>query len=67
MNTQANEIIRYLRHIGDDFDPDDKEYVTTPECEGQGVDEDSCADHGDCGICRFEYMLRKGWLKEQSK
>lgn len=55
------EVIKYLRCISDDFDPSDAEYDTSPECEGQG-DEDSCPDHRNCGICRFEYMKRKGWL-----
>lgn len=56
------EIIKYLRHVGDDFDPKDKSVDTSPECEGQGKDEDSCPDHKDCGICRYEYMKKKGWL-----
>lgn len=56
------ETIKYLRHVGDDFAPEDESQVTSPECEGQGEDEGSCATHGDCGICRFEYMKRKGWL-----
>jgi len=57
----GEEITQFLRHIGDDVVPDN--VVAWPECEGQGPDEDSCPDHKDCGICRFEYMKRKGWLK----
>lgn len=60
MSSKEEEILQFLRHVGDDVVPND--VVPWPECEGQGTDEDSCADHGDCGICRFEYMKRKGWL-----
>ena len=56
------EVIKYLRHIGDDVVPDN--VVAWAECEGQGA-EDSCPDHKDCGICRFEYMKRHGWLSRQ--
>ena len=63
-----DELIQWLHFIGDDFDPDDPSYVTSPECEGQGEpDEDGnghCPDHGNCGICRYEYMKSKGWLSE---
>lgn len=60
MSSKEEEITQFLRHVGDDVVPDN--VVAWPECEGQGVDEDSCASHEDCGICRFEYMKRKGWL-----
>lgn len=56
------EVIKFLRHIGNDVVPDD--VVAWVECEGQGADEDSCAEHEDCGICRFEYMKKKGWLSD---
>ncbi len=63
----SGDIIKYLRHVGDDFAPEDETQVTSPECEGQGeVDEDGyglCPNPKDCGICRYEYMKRKGWLK----
>ena len=56
-----NELIKYLRHIGDDFVEGDMDYDTSPECEG----EESCPDHKNCGICRFEYMKKKGWLSPE--
>lgn len=60
MSSKEEEITQFLRHVGDDVVPDG--VAASPECEGQGVDEDSCPNHEDCGICRFEYMKRKGWL-----
>lgn len=57
------EVIQFLRHIGDDVVPDG--VVAWPECEGQGDDKDSCADHEDCGLCRFEYMKKQGWLSPE--
>lgn len=60
MSSKEEEITQFLRHVGEDAVPDG--VVAWIECEGQGPDEDSCAKHGDCGICRFEYMKRKGWL-----
>ncbi len=57
------EVIEFLCHIGDDVVPDG--VVAWPECEGQGEREGSCANHEDCGICRFEYMKRKGWLSAE--
>lgn len=66
----SEEIVQWLRFIGDDFDPNDEDYVTSPECEGQGeLDEDGyghCPDPKDCGKCRFEYMKAKGWLSEEA-
>ena len=53
------EIKQFLRNICNDFNDDSPAY---PECEGQGKDDESCAEHEDCGICRYEYMKRKGWL-----
>lgn len=58
------EVIKYLRHVGDDFAPEDENQVTSPECEGQG-EEGLCPDHQDCGVCRFEYMKKKGWLNPE--
>ena len=64
----TKEIIKYLRNVGTDFDGDGETVDTSPECEGQGEkDEDSfgyCPDHENCGICRFEYMNKKGWLNK---
>jgi len=64
-----NKVIKYLRHVGDDFAPEDESQITSPECEGQGeMDEDGyghCPDHSNCGICRFEYMKRQGWLSPE--
>lgn len=60
-----NEVIKYLRHIGDDYAEDDPDQNTCPECEGQNEeDPEGCPKHLDCGICRFEHMKRKGWLSE---
>ncbi|MBA7602876.1 hypothetical protein ES703_09972 [subsurface metagenome] len=59
-----DKIIKYLRHVGDDFAPEDKSQDTSPECKGQGED-GLCPDHQDCGICRFEYMKREGWLSSE--
>ncbi len=58
------EIIKYLRYIGDDFVEEDESIDTSPECEGQG--EGFCPDPPDCGKCRFDFMKRKGWLSEQA-
>lgn len=58
-----DEIIKFLRHIGDDVVPNG--VTAWPECEKQGEDEDSCPDHEDCGICRFKYMKKHGWLSQQ--
>ena len=64
-----DEVIKYLRHVGDDYALEDPEQDTSPECEGQGKeDEDGyghCPDHKNCGICRFEYMKKHGWLSPQ--
>lgn len=64
---EKDRVIKWLHFIGDDFDPADENYVTSPECEGQGkLDEDGyehCPSHGNCGICRFNYMEKQGWLK----
>lgn len=57
------DVIKYLRHVGDDYAEEDEGINTSPECEGQG-EEEFCPDHDDCGICRFEYMKRRGWLVE---
>lgn len=58
-----DEAIKFLRYIGEAVTPDG--VTASPECEGQGADEDSCPDHKNCGICRFEYMKRHGWLSQQ--
>ena len=56
------EVIQFLRNVGNDFNDKDPTYNNFwAECEGQG-DSETCAKHQDCGICRFEYMKRKGWL-----
>jgi len=65
MASKKEEIIKFLRHIGDDCVPDgvDDDYDDFwIECKGQGPDDETCPDHGNCRICRFEYMKRKGWL-----
>lgn len=60
-----DEVIKWLRHVGDDFAPDDPDQDTHPECEGQNKeDPECCPAHKDCGLCRFEYMKQKGWLSE---
>lgn len=59
------EVIRFLRNVGFDYNDKDEDYNFWAECEGQGDEEDSCANHQDCGICRFEYMKRHGWLSQQ--
>lgn len=62
MASKEEEITKYLRHIGDDYAEDDETQDCSPECEGQGEEEGFCPGHKDCGICRFEYMKKKGWL-----
>lgn len=57
-----SELVRFLRNVGFDCNDKDKDYDFWTECKGQGSDDESCAEHGDCGTCRFEYMKRKGWL-----
>lgn len=59
MSSKEEEITQFLRHVGDDVVPDN--VVAWIECVRQGGEE-SCPKHEDCGICRFEYMKRKGWL-----
>lgn len=61
----SDELIKYLQHIGDDCGMEGDDYEDFHiECIGQGEDEDSCPDHKNCGICRYEYMKNKGWLSE---
>lgn len=63
-----DEVIKYLRHVGDDFATDDPEQDTSPECEGRNKDDpECCPSHQDCGICRFEYMSEKGWLSPEAQ
>ena len=57
-----DDIIKFLKHIGDDFAPEDESLDPSPEC----VDEEHCPEHRDCGICRYEYMKRQGWLSEKA-
>lgn len=67
--SDKEELIRFLGHIGDDFCEDEKVTIWA-ECEAgrhMSVDDDSCPDHQDCGICRYEYMKAKGWLIPESK
>lgn len=61
-----DEVIKYLRHVGDDYAPEDPKQDTSPECEGQGKKDGFCPDHKNCGICRFEYMKRHGWLAPEA-
>ena len=63
MSEVKEKLIEFLRHVGDDSVSNG--VVVWPECEGQGNDWNSCANHQDCGICRFEYMKRHGWLSQQ--
>jgi len=56
------EVIKYLRYVGDDFASEDESQDTSPECKGQ---DGFCPDHKNCGICRFEYMRQNGWLSEK--
>ena len=60
MSEEVGEITTFLRHIGDDVVPAGVE--VSPECMEQVDKEGFCPYHGDCGICRFEYMKKKGWL-----
>lgn len=60
-----NDLIKFLKHIGEDFCDDDKSVEIWPECSAdkENKDEDdSCPDHSNCGICRYKYMKQKGWL-----
>jgi len=55
------EVKRFLRNIGNDINDDGS--PPWVECEGQNKeDPEGCPEHQDCGICRFEYMEKKGWL-----
>lgn len=44
MSDKEKEITKFLRHIGEDIVPDG--IVPHSECEGQGIDAESCAEHG---------------------
>ena len=63
--TDKEEIIQFLRNITYDIVP--AGITAWSECKNNEVlDKDGdghCPKHGDCGICRFEHMKRKGWLK----
>lgn len=59
--SEKDDVIKYLRHIGDDFSEEEPDLDTTPECGGG----EFCPKHKNCGICRFEYMKKKGWLKPE--
>ena len=48
------QITKFLGNIGKD-DVED----ASIECNGR----EFCPRHKNCGICRFEYMQKKGWLK----
>jgi hypothetical protein len=66
MNKQE-ELITFLQHIGDDCVPDgvDDDYKDFHiECSMSEDEEGCCPKHGNCGICRYEYMKSKGWLSE---
>ena len=58
----TESIIRYLRNVGKDCAEEDELLDTSPECDG-----DCCPSHEDCGLCRFEYMKKQGWLSEEVK
>ena len=53
-----DNIIEFLKHIGDDFVPEG--VIAHAEC----MEGETCPEHEDCGICRYEYMKGKGWLSE---
>lgn len=50
---KEKSIRRFLRNIDDDDH--------NPECNRRQF----CPKHKDCGICRFEYMKKRGWLFEE--
>ncbi len=58
MTGKREETIKYLRHIGNDFAEEDENIGTSPECRNEVF----CPKHNNCGVCRFEYMEKKGWL-----
>jgi len=51
-------LIKYLRHIGDSYVEEEPDLDCSPECRGR----EFCPKYNDCGICRFEYMKKQGWL-----
>ena len=58
------DITKFLRNIT--FDVSDDETVEIwAECTvNKG---DTCPKHRKCGLCRYEYMKRKGWLSAEAK
>ena len=67
MSEVKDKLMEFLRHVGNDAVPDG--VTAWPEC---GVDEEldeeghsHCPDHKDCGLCRFKYMKKHGWLSQQ--
>ena len=56
-----DDVIKFLRYTGDDY-CEDPTVEISPECTGQEDEDGCCPSHRDCGVCRFEYMKRKGWL-----
>ena len=58
------KLLSFLKHIGDDI-CDDESVAIWPECSADNEhksDPDCCPAHEDCGICRYQYMKRQGWL-----
>lgn len=61
------EIINFLQHVGFDCCDrhEDCEVKLWEECDADNENKDDpecCPEHGNCGVCRFEYMKKKGWL-----
>ena len=66
-NSKREELVVFLKHIGEDCVPDgsDDDYEDFHiECSTYEDEEGCCPKHGNCGICRHEYMKRKGWLSK---
>lgn len=52
MKTDIIEFLRSIEDVGGG----------SPECQG----EEFCPEHDDCGLCRYEYMMLKGWLAREA-
>ncbi len=53
---KEEDIIRFLRQIGEAHEGD-----ISLECGRRGY----CPTHNDCGVCRYKYMKKKGWLSDK--
>lgn len=49
-------LVEYLRTLGNDD-------TGFPECSDQQDSNGCCPDHEDCGVCRYEYMKKEGWIQ----